>query len=153
MSLFYRVFSSLATVPDPAGLEACLAGLGIAVPCSFSADEAGWYRADVAAGPGPAIAVERFGADEEGIRAELNAWAGYLELQEGSPHSQVLMERVIQSRQLFTIERPADPPDQALAERLCEALWRHLARVTDGLVQIDERGFFAADGALLVAEQ
>jgi hypothetical protein len=150
MSLFYRVFSALDTLPDPAGLEACLAGLG-PVRCSFSADEAGWYRADVAAGP--VIAVERFAADEEGIRAELNAWAGYLETQEASPHSQALMERIIQSRQLFTIERPADHPDQARAERLCEALWRHLAQVTDGLVQIDERGFFAADGKLLVAEQ
>ena len=51
MSLWYRVFSALDTIPDAAGLQACLAGLG-PVRCSFSGDEAGWYRADVAAGSG-----------------------------------------------------------------------------------------------------
>ena len=98
---------------------------------------------------GRPITVERFGADEEGIRAELNSWAAYLETHESSPHHLPLMERTIQSRQLFTVERP---DDEASSARLCEALCRHLAGQTGGFFQVDEQGFFAADGTLLVGE-
>ncbi len=139
--MWYRVFAALDTVPSPAGMEACLAGPG--VHCSFAADEAGWYRAELAGAAGSAV-IERFTADEEGIRAELNAWAGYLETKEAGPQQTALMERAIQARQLFTIETEE--------ERLGEALCRHLASVTDGFIQADERGFFAADGTLLVAD-
>jgi hypothetical protein len=147
--MYYRIFAALDAVPGPAAIEACLAALGGNVRCSFHADESGWYRAEFAWGEGAAIVVERFLADEDGIRAELNAWAGYLETKEASPHHQALMERTIQARQLFTIEQP---DDHANAARLCEALCRHLAEVADGFFQIDDRGFFAADGSLLVAE-
>jgi hypothetical protein len=138
--MWCRVFAALDTVPGQAGLEACLAGLC----CSFAADAAGWYRAECVCAEGPAVVVERYTADEEGIRAELNAWAGYLETKETSARQTALMERAIQARQLFTVE--------AADERAAEALCRYLAGVTDGFFQVDERGFFAADGCLLVAD-
>jgi hypothetical protein len=139
--MWYRIFAALDTVPSPAGIEACLGAR-----CSFDADETGWYRAELRCGE-ETISVERFLADEEGIRAELNAWAAYLETKEDSPHHLRLMERVIQARQLLTVEVPDD--QGALGEALC----RHLAAVTDGFFQADDRGFFAADGSLFVGEE
>src|SRR5438309_1252778 len=106
--MWYRVFAALDTVPSPADIEACLARLGFVAGCSFDADETGWYRAELVSGEGGPITVERFLADEEGIRAELNAWAAHLETNEASPHHLRLMERTIQARQLFTVQRPPD---------------------------------------------
>src|SRR5689334_1570405 len=112
-----------------------------------------WYRVfgslDAPVEPGTVgpLLVERFGADEEGIRAELNSWAAFLETCDG-PHAVPLMERAIQTRQLFTIHDPAgDRPDPG-----CVALCRRLAAETAGFYQVDGVGFFDADGTLLVAE-
>jgi hypothetical protein len=144
--MWYRVFGSNDHVPGPAGIEGCLAGPGTPVSARFAADEAGWYRAELSAGPGPPLVLERWLADEEGIRAELNSWAAVLEACEDSPHARPLMERAIQTRQLFTLSDPAARAPE------CLALCRHLARVTDGFYQADGQGFFAADGTLLVPE-
>lgn len=152
MGLWYRVFAATDDMPSPAGLEACLAGLGVAAAAQFVQDESGWYRAELALGPGSPLVLERWLADEPGVRAELNTWAAYLETLDYSPHHGPLMERAIQSRQLFTLRRPIDHPDDALVARACEALCRHLATQTGGFYQDDDRGFFAADGTLLVQE-
>jgi hypothetical protein len=146
MSRWYRVFAALDTVPDPAGIEACLAVLGLEVCCTFASDEAGWYRADLACGAAGQITVERFLAGEEGIRAELNAWAGYVETLGDSPTHQALMERIIQSRQLITVE---ESEDSELGEALCQ----HLAREVDGFFQADQDGFRDAEGDLLLAAE
>ncbi len=98
-------------------------------------------------GKGGSILLERYSADEEGIRAELNSWAAYLETC-GGPHHVYLMERTIQARHLFTLHDPTkDELDSG-----CVALCRHLAIETAGFYQIDAIGFFDADGTLLVAE-
>jgi hypothetical protein len=144
--MWYRVFGSGERVPAPADIEACLAGARVHVTSRFAADADGWYRAELAAGPGPPLVLERWLADEEGIRAELNSWAAVLEASEGSPQAAPLMERVIQTRQLFTLSGPGG---RAL---VCLALCRHLAAVTGGFYQADGEGFFAADGTLLVPE-
>src|SRR6476659_8189156 len=102
--MWLRVFGAVDTVPDPAGIEACLAGAVV----SFVADDTGWYRAEITAGEGSPITMERYLADEEGIRGELNAWAAYLETLDYSPHHAALMERAIQTRQLITIRKPID---------------------------------------------
>src|SRR5262245_2457195 len=149
MSLFARVFGSSDAVPAPAGIESLLAGAGQA---RFSADEGGWFAAVVALGEGAPLRLERWLADEEGIRDELNSWAGYLETLDYSPHHRELMERAIQTRQLFTIRRPIDHADEALLDRAMEALCRHLAGVTEGFYQVDGRGFFEADGTRLIEE-
>ena len=98
-------------------------------------------------GDGGSILLERWTSDEEGIRAELNSWAAYLETC-GGPHQVRLMERTIQTKQLFTLHDPSgDRLDPA-----CVALCRHLATETAGFYQIDEIGFFDADGTFLVEE-
>jgi len=62
------------------------------------------------------------------------------------------MERVIQTRQLFTYRKPIDHSDDAILERLCETLAQFLAAQLDGTYQIDTRGWFTADGTLVVQE-
>jgi hypothetical protein len=148
MAVWYRVFGANETAPAPADIERCLATGGLAVSSRFQGDEQGWFRAELSVGPDlPPVAVERWLAGEEGIRAELNSWAGFLETCEHSPHHAALMERVIQARQLFTIAEPTHP---RWAGGMCLALCQHLARVTDGVYQVDGAGFFAADGTVLV---
>ena len=114
-----------------------------------------WYRVfgsldtaptDVADKP---LVLERYRADEEGIRAELNSWAAFLETCDG-PHHIPLMERTIQTRQLFTLHNPTG--DVGL-DRECHRLCQLLARITAGFYQADSLGFFDADGTLLVEER
>jgi hypothetical protein len=146
--MWLRVFGATDDAPDQAAVAASLAGAS----SSFDGDEGGWYRAEIVHGAGPPVTMERYHADEEGIRAELNSWAAYLETLDYSPHHVALMERTIQSRQLITIRKPADHGDEAGIDRLCAALARRLAEMTNGFYQIDGKGFFDAEGQLLVAE-
>ena len=112
-----------------------------------------WYRVFGSLDTSPPLSadaplvLECFHADEEGIRAELNSWAAFLETCDG-PHHVRLMEKAIQTRQLFTLH---DPTEAGL-DLACTTLCRHLATVTAGFYQIDGLGFFAADGTLLVEE-
>ena len=96
-------------------------------------------------------AMQRFLAEEEGIRNELNGWAGYLETCEDSPSHLALMERTIQSRQLFTLRRPIEGAEAV--GRACVELSKFLARATEGFYQVDEEGVFEAEGELLVRER
>jgi hypothetical protein len=141
MSRWYRVFGSLDTPSTPAGIGSCLAGEGVSIV--FDAED--WHTAELAPGSEPPLVLERWRSDEEGIRAELNTWAAYLETCDG-PHHVALMERTIQTKQLFTI----GPSNGAPLDRVCVTLCRHLAAVTAGFYQIDDIGFFDADGTLLV---
>jgi hypothetical protein len=152
MDLWYRIFGARDTTPVPADLDACLAGAGVPWRVSVAGDVDGWYRADIAVGADSALVLERWVADEEGIRTELNSWAAYLETCDDSAHSRDLMERTIQARQLFTLRRAVEYDDENQIERACLALSRHLATVTEGFYHIDGHGFFAANGTLLVKE-
>ena len=129
MSRWYRVFGSLDTVPTDL----------------VAVDDDDWHRAEISTD----LVLERFRADEEGIRAELNSWAAFLETCDG-PHVFRLMERAIQTKQLFTIHNPTG--DGGL-DRECNTLCQHLARITEGFYQADGLGFFDADGTLLVEER
>lgn len=143
MTPWYRIFGRTDQVPAPADIEACLTGAGPFFSNVF-ADETGWYRAEIRTASGPTLVLERWLADEEGIRAELNSWAAFLETCEHSFHSRSLMEQVIQSRQLITLSAEGD------SHRLCTLLCQLLARTSDGFYQVDDEGFFSADGDLLV---
>jgi hypothetical protein len=81
---------------------------------TLHSDERGWSRPDSSV----RLQLERWTADEEGIRAELDGWAAYLETCDWSQHHIPLMERMIQTRQLFAIRKPIDCPDQSRAERV-----------------------------------
>jgi hypothetical protein len=147
MGLWYRVFGRGAAEPAPQAILDHLDGLGVRVAGRFEADDAGWFRAEFDFGGAAPLQLDRFLATEKGIRAELNSWAAFLETCADNPNHLSLMERMIQTAQLFTLERPGG--DEAQVERLCVGLCTFLARQTDGVWQADGRGFFAADGSLL----
>ena len=142
--MWYRVFGSGSAIPAPAAILDFLADSGASVSGDFATDVSGWYRADLIL-DGVAFQLERYVAEEEGIRAELNSWAAWLETREDAPEHVRLMECMIQTKQLFTLR---DSEESTQAGRLC----RFLAVITSGVYQIDESGFFAADGVLLVPE-
>jgi hypothetical protein len=98
------------------------------------------------------VHLERYLATEEGIRADLNSWAAWLETADYSPNHGPLMQHVISTRQLFTLRRPIDHADEVLVEKLCLGVCRFLSGITDGVYQVDDEGFFAADGTLLLQE-
>jgi hypothetical protein len=151
MGLWYRVFGGLE---DPVQPAAILAHLNAVAPVTGRFDEEGegWLSAEIDFGEAPPLRLERFPTSEEGIRAELNSWAGYLETCDDSPNHVPLMERVIQTKQLFTLRRPNETPDGTAVERRCVGLCQFLARATDGVYQADDLGFFASDGTLLLRE-
>ncbi len=146
--MWYRIFGSSSEMPQPERILAFLDSQKVSVSGEFATDESGWYQADLRI-DGISLQLERYLADEPGIRAELNSWAAWLETREDAPEHARLMERMIQTAQLFTLQ--CDEPS-ANSNRVCVALCRYLAEATAGVYQIDARGFFAADGTLLVAE-
>ena len=150
MTIWYRTFCASDAEPSPAALLERLNDLA-AVAGRFGGDDAGWFRAELVVAESATLALERFLSTEEGVRAELNSWAAHLEASGDGPETVRLMERIVQTRQLFTLGRPAG--DAPLLDDVCLALCRFLAAAADGVYQIDGRGFFAADGSLLVRDQ
>ena len=62
----------------------------------FRGDDQGWFEAEVEiALSGPALSLQRYLANEEGIRAELNTWAAWLETVEDNSHALPLMQRIV----------------------------------------------------------
>jgi len=145
---WYRIFGGSSDMPAPAAIREFLTGRYASVSGEFASDASGWYRADLLV-DGLTLQLERYLADEPGIRAELNSWAAWLETRESAPEHVRLMERMIQTAQLFTLH---GNEESARAESACVALCRFLAETTAGVYQIDDRGLFTADGRLLVAE-
>lgn len=146
--MWYRIFGGSSDMPSPAAIQEFLNCRYASVAAAFAEDDTGWYQADLAV-DGFSLRLERYLADEPGIRAELNSWAAWLETRENAPEHIRLMERMIQTTQLFTLQ---SEEDSARAESVCVALCRFVAERTAGVYQIDGSGFFAVDGSLLVAE-
>lgn len=143
MRAFSRVFGANTVEPDPATLLEFLTGLIPDAQGHFQGDDQGWFRLRLVSEPA-AMHVERYLATEEGIRAELNTWAAWVEATGEGPEHAALMQRLIATQQLVVLhDFPAE-----LAEKLCA----HLARRIDGIYQVDGRGFFTAEGAVLLSE-
>jgi hypothetical protein len=153
MSLWLRVFGTNEIQPEPAALLEYLRSIGPEATGHFRGDEEGWFAAEliIAAGETP-LHLERFLSSEEGIRAELNAWAAWLETCDYSPNHQRLMEHMVNTKQLFTVRRPIDHANEILVEKMCVEICQYLARSTDGIYQADGQGFFTADGSMLLQE-
>jgi hypothetical protein len=152
MSQWYRVFGSIDVQPAPAALLEQVRALGVPVAGKFHGDDLGWFRAELAIGDDATpLPVERYLGSEEGIRAELNTWAAWLEAAGEGPEHLRLMQHMIGTTQVFTLG-PIDPAGEPAAGPVCVALCRFLAGATAGVYQADGKGFFAADGTLLVSE-
>jgi hypothetical protein len=151
MARWYRVFGRRAALPDPAALLAHLRTLDGEIDGRFQGDGSEWWSAEfLLAEKATPLRLDRFLASEEGIRAELNSWAAYLETCESSPQHAPLMERMIQTQQLFVLQLPVE--DERVA-RICVGLCEYLAQATEAVWQVDGQGFFAADGTLLLREE
>ena len=151
--MWFRVFGAAEEEPAPAALLEHLQGLHSGTTAVVHCDERGWLAVEIHltrdASP---LRLERYLADEEGIRAELNTWAAWLETCDYSPNHGALMRHVIQTKQLFTVRKPLDAADEVALEKVLEEAGRFLAAATDGVYQIDGRGWFSAAGELLLQE-
>ena len=158
METWYRVFGrNDFPVDSPALLEWLRAREPDAIG-HFRGDELGWFEAriDIPSLSSPLI-VDRFLTNEDDIRGELNTWAAWLESTGETAEHARLMQQVISTAQLFTLHQGLDDDaeeseDSHHIQTLCLNLCQFLARSTDGIYQIDGRGFYTADGKLLVAE-
>ena len=150
--MWYRVFGSSDVEPAPAALAAHLHALGLAVEPHFKGDDLGWTSGELRLPVGSPVMLARYLTKEDDLRDDLNAHAAELETMDYSPNSGPLMQRVIQTQQLITLRKPVDAVDEVLLDKVLDAAMLFLASATDGVFQIDGRGWFAASGALLVQE-
>jgi hypothetical protein len=150
--MWYRVFGASETEPSPAALAEHLHAAGLAVEPHFKGDDLGWTEGTLRFSSGSPILLARFLTKEDDLRDDLNSYAAELETMDYSPNSAPLMERVIQTKQLITLRKPVDASDEVLLEKVLEAAVRFLATATEGVYQIDARGWFTATGELLVQE-
>lgn len=118
----------------------------------FKGDDLGWTSGELHLPRGSPVMLERYLADADDLRDDLNAFAAELETLDYSPHHTMLMEHVIQTKQLITLRRPVDSPDEVLLETLLDECCRFLAVESEGVYQIDGRGWFASDGERLIEE-
>jgi hypothetical protein len=150
--MWWRVFGLSDAEPNPAALLEHLHARGLPAAGHFRGDDLGWTGGELSLDGGAApIVLERYLTGEDDLRDELNTWAAWLETRDREPAHRALMQHFIGTRQLITLRQPADSQDPTL-DRLATEVCRHLARQTDGVYQADGRGFFAADGALLLPE-
>ncbi len=151
--MWYRVFGLDAAEVPPAALAEHLHGLGIAVEPHFRGDDLGWTSGELRLpGGGTPIYLNRYLTAADDIRADLNGYAAELETYDFHPAHRHLMEHAIQTQQLIVMRRPADGADEATLETALEACCQFLAGRTQGVYQIDGRGWFATDGTLLLPE-
>jgi len=150
MDLWYRIFCRSSTAVKKTAVLECLHSLG--AEGWFDGGETEWTQVTMTLGAATPLSLERFLATDEGIRAELNSWAAFLETCEYNSNSVPLMEHLIQTNQLFNLRRPSDPSDEELVQRFCLGLCQFLAQAADGVYQTDDEGFYRADGVLLLRE-
>ena len=150
--MWYRVFGITDNQPEPVAILEHLRTIDWRITGHFKGDEHGWTRAEIVyADNATPLRLERYLATQDDIRDDLNSWAAWLETMDHHPAHAGLMQHVIQTKQLFTLQRPRDADDASVL-KLCLAICHFLARQTAGVYQIDTRGFFAADGTMRLPE-
>ena len=148
--MYYRVFGTNNAAINPATLLEHLHGLDFEVTGHFKGDAQGWFRAELIYPDAVArFELERFLATEEGIRAQLNTWAAWLET--ACPDQPCWLQHLISTTQVFTLHCISEDADEA-SEPFCQCLCQFLAMTTAGIYQADGEGFFTADGTLIATE-
>lgn len=150
--MWYRVFCRTEAEVEPDELLARVQISGRTVAGRFRGDELGWTSVEFTVGLGSPVYVERYLTAADGLRDDLNTWAAWLETQDHEPNHARLMEHVFQSKQLITVRKPVDHPNEVAIEDLCRALCHALAAVADGVYQVEGDGWFAAGGERLLTE-
>src|SRR5262249_24637788 len=151
--MWFRVFSLSTTAPEPAALLEHFERKGLKVEGHFKGDDLGWFKVELVLPEGAAtLTMDRYLVKEDDVRDDLNAWAAWLETFEDDPTAARLMQHVVSTSQLFTLDCPRDRAEQFPVGTFCQDLCRYLAQQTQGVYQIDTSGFFAPDGRRLVKE-
>ena len=150
--MWLRIFGRSLQLVPPVKLIERLHEMGFPVVPSFKGDDLGWTEGSLAIESGSPILLSRYLTKEDDLRDDLNAYAAELESMSFQPAAAGLMERVIQTQQLITVRKPVDFANEVRLDALCETICRTLAEFTDGVYQIDGRGWFAADGNQLIQE-
>jgi hypothetical protein len=151
--MWYRVFALKPDMPQPADLQEHLRALSVDVPFQVRGDDKGWTACTLKlAEDSSPLHLERFLAEVDDIRDDLDTWAAWLETHEHEPNYLKLMQHVIGTQQLFTLRRPLDHADEIQMDRVCEGMVKFLAGQCEGIYQIDGQGFFTADGRKLLQE-
>jgi hypothetical protein len=143
--MWYRVFASIDDAPQPADLQSLLRDAGLDLPIHVTGDDLGWTAIDI---PWTVpLRVERYLTEADDLRGELDTWAGWVESLPASSVTTSLMQQIVATRQLFTMSCSA-----AAAATVYDRIAAFMARQARGIYQVDGRGFFAADGGLLLPE-
>jgi hypothetical protein len=150
--MWYRVFASQLTDLPPSALVEALHEQDFAVESHFRGDDLGWFGCEFRLGVGTPVYLERFLAKEDEIRDDLNTWAAWVEAQHYEPRRFDLMEKIVQTRQLFALRKPIDHSDEVTLDRFCLAVVQWLAKETGAVYQIDGKGFFDAAGGSVLEE-
>ncbi len=151
--MWYRVFGRSESDPHPAALTAHLHAAGVPVEPHFKGDDLGWTGGELRfPGASTPIFLQRYLTGEDDIRDDLNAYAAELETCDYSPNNGMLMQHVIQTKQLITLREPLDAADEVALEKVLVEACRFLAANTDGVYQIDGKGWFTPAGELLLQE-
>jgi hypothetical protein len=146
--MWYRVFSLSLKEVLPSALAAHLHAIGLPVEPHFKGDDLGWTSGELRFPGGGKLLLDRYLTDVDDLRPELNAFAAELEASGSGPATTELMRRVIQTRQMVTLR--CEGNDSRLSAAMV-SMCRFLAAGTDGVYQIDGRGWFAADGTFHLA--
>jgi hypothetical protein len=150
--MWQRVFGRSDGGWTPAQIAEGLAAAGHTCVPHFKGDDLGWTTGELHFPSGSPVLLARYLTKPDELRADLNAFAAELETMTYSPNAAPLMERVIQTQQMVTLRKPFDHGDEIKLDAVCEFLVQSLASASDGLYQIDGKGWFTASGELLVQE-
>ena len=150
--MWYRVFCRSGSRIAACGAARAVQQPGRPVGGNFKGDDLGWTSAEFKLGAGTPVYAERYLTREDDIRDDLNTWAAYLETLDYSPNNVSLMERVIQSRQLVTIRKPLDHPNESAIDDLCQSICQAIANAAEGVYQIEGDGWYSTTGELLLRE-
>jgi hypothetical protein len=151
--MWYRVFGLADAEVPPSALAEHLHAAGVPVEPHFRGDDLGWTVGELRLrGRGTPVILNRYLADTDDLRDDLNVFAAVLETQDYSPNNTRLMRHVIQTRQLIAMRKPLDAVDEVTLEKVLLETCRFLAANTDGLYYIDDQGWFTPAGELLLEE-
>ncbi|MGF1583571.1 MAG: hypothetical protein ACFCD0_29995 [Gemmataceae bacterium] len=151
MSLWYRIFAQSSESIDPNTLLEHLHTTGYPIQANFLKDDLGWFEATFSL-EGSEVSLQLFHSDEKGVRAELDAFAAWIESQHTELNQIELMERVVTAKQVFAFEIPDEQANIEKVRQFCYHVSEFLVGQTQGLMQVDGEGLFDADGQLLLRE-